>query len=50
LAAASAVPVSMTVRRTGALIVTSLLAMVDIALEASPSIEPTATVNVTGRV
>jgi hypothetical protein len=34
----------------GSMIVTSRLAIVDITLAASPSIEPTATVNVTGRV
>jgi hypothetical protein len=50
LLAASAVPVSMTVSRTGALIVTSRLAMDDISLAASPSIEPAATVRVTGCV
>jgi hypothetical protein len=49
-AAASAVPESMTVNRTGALIATRRLAIVDIAFLASPSIEPTATVKVTGRV
>jgi hypothetical protein len=36
--------------RTGAFAETSRLAMADIALAASPSIEPTATLSVTGRV
>jgi hypothetical protein len=43
------VPLSMTLSRTGALVETSSLARADIALAASPSIEPTATVSVTGR-
>src|SRR5882762_3045068 len=47
-AAPSAVPLSITLSRTGALVETSSLAMADIALAASPSIEPTATVSVTG--
>jgi len=50
LAAPSAVPLSMTVSRTGALASTSRLAIADMALAASPSTEPTATLSVTGRV
>jgi len=46
----SAVPLSITLSRTGAFVETSRLAMADIALAASPSIEPTATLSVTGRV
>src|SRR5450755_1650366 len=48
LAASSAVPVSITLRRTDAPVDTSWLAMADIALAPSPSIEPTARVSVTG--
>ena len=49
-AAPSAVPLSITVSRTGAFVETNSLAIADIALAASPSTEPTATVSVTGRV
>src|SRR5579863_665636 len=49
-AASRAVPVSMTLYRTEAPSDASWLATVDIALAASPSIEPTASVSVTGRV
>ncbi len=48
VAASSTVPVTTTLNLTGALTVTRRLAMADIALDASPSIEPTATVSVTG--
>jgi len=50
LAAPSAVPLSITLSRAGAFVETSRLARADIALAASPSIEPTATLSVTGRV
>src|SRR5438034_7981694 len=50
LAAPSAVPLSTTLSRTDALFEASRLAMADIVLAASPSIEPTATLSVTGRV
>src|SRR5258708_293256 len=50
LAAPSAVPLSTTLSRTDALFEASRLAMADIALAASPSIEPTATLSVTPRV
>jgi hypothetical protein len=50
LGGSSAVPLSMTLKRTGALVATSWLAMADMALAASPSIDPTATLSVTGRV
>jgi hypothetical protein len=46
----SAVPLSITLSRTGAFVETSSPAIADIALAASPSIEPTATLSVTGRV
>jgi hypothetical protein len=36
--------------RSGAVVETSRLAIADMALAASPSIEPTATLSVTGRV
>jgi len=45
-----AVPLSITLSRTGAFVETSRPAMADIAFAASPSIEPTATLSVTGRV
>jgi hypothetical protein len=44
------VPVSMTFSRTGAPSAVSWLAIADIALAPSPSIEPTASVSVTGRL
>jgi hypothetical protein len=50
LAASSAVPLSMTRSRTGALVETSRLAIAAMALAASPSTEPTATLSVVGRV
>ena len=49
-AASTAVPLSITLSRTGAFAETSSLANCDMAVAASPSIEPTATVSVTGRV
>ena len=41
---------SITLRRTGALVKANWLAMADVSLAASPSIEPTAMVSVIGRV
>ena len=48
--ASRALPVSMTLRRTGALIDASRLAIVDMIVAASPSIDPAATVKVRGCV